>query len=52
MMPPVIDIWLNRSECIRTRKRLKNMLLTAGFDRCDYQNLSGGIVAIHQGVKY
>ena len=34
------------------QETLKNMLLTAGFDRCDYHNLSGGIVAIHHGVKY
>jgi len=31
---------------------LKEMLLQSGFDACDYQNLSAGIVAIHQGVKY
>lgn len=31
---------------------LKQMILSAGFDHCDYQNLSGGIVALHQGVKY
>ena len=31
---------------------LKQIILAAGFDRCDYQNLTGGIVALHQGVKY
>lgn len=31
---------------------LKNLILSSQFDSCDYQNLSGGIVAIHQGVKY
>lgn len=30
---------------------LKGMLLDAGFDHCDYFNLSGGIVALHRGVK-
>jgi len=34
------------------QETLKKMVLAAGFDRCHYQNLSGGIVAIHQGVKY
>lgn len=34
------------------QETLKNMTLAAGFDQCDYQNLSGGIVALHQGVKY
>lgn len=34
------------------QETLRKMTLAAGFDRCDYQNLSGGIVAIHQGVKY
>jgi len=24
---------------------------TAGFGRCDYFNLSGGIVALHRGYK-
>ena len=30
---------------------LKAMMAAAGFDRCDYRNLSGGIVAIHSGYK-
>lgn len=34
------------------QETLKNMILTANFEHCDYHNLSGGIVAIHQGVKY
>jgi demethylmenaquinone methyltransferase / 2-methoxy-6-polyprenyl-1,4-benzoquinol methylase len=34
------------------QETLKNMILTAGFECCDYQNLSGGIVALHQGIKY
>ena len=31
---------------------LKNMLLEAGFSKCDYHNLSGGIVALHRGTKW
>lgn len=31
---------------------LSSMILSAGFDHCDYQNLSGGIAALHQGSKY
>src|SRR5688572_6117569 len=30
---------------------LKAMMQAAGFARCDYRNLSGGIVAIHTGYK-
>ena len=30
---------------------LKTMMADAGFARCDYRNLSGGIVAIHTGYK-
>ena len=31
---------------------LKQMYLDAGFDRCQYHNLSSGIVACHVGYKY
>ena len=30
---------------------LKAMMAAAGFDRCDYRNLSAGIVAIHSGYR-
>ena len=30
---------------------LRTMMEDAGFDRCDYRNLSAGIVAIHTGYK-
>lgn len=30
---------------------LKNMVLDAGFEHCDYHNLTGGIVTIHQATK-
>jgi demethylmenaquinone methyltransferase/2-methoxy-6-polyprenyl-1,4-benzoquinol methylase len=33
------------------QQTLKEMLEQAGFERCDYHNLSGGIVAIHRGFK-
>ena len=31
---------------------LKGMMESAGFERCDYHNLSGGIVALHRGYKF
>lgn len=31
---------------------LKQMMIDAGFERCDYHNLTGGIVAIHRGYKF
>ena len=33
------------------QEALKTMIIDAGFKRCDYQNLHGGIVAIHSGYK-
>jgi demethylmenaquinone methyltransferase/2-methoxy-6-polyprenyl-1,4-benzoquinol methylase len=33
------------------QQTLKEMMQTAGFERCDYHNLSGGIVALHRGYK-
>jgi len=30
---------------------LKGMMEDAGFERCEYLNLSGGIVAVHRGFK-
>jgi len=33
------------------QETLKGMMQAAGFERCDYFNLSGGIVAIHRGYK-
>jgi demethylmenaquinone methyltransferase/2-methoxy-6-polyprenyl-1,4-benzoquinol methylase len=30
---------------------LQDMLEAAGFERCEYRNLTGGIVAIHRGFK-
>ena len=34
------------------QETLKKMMQTAGFEQCNYHNLSGGIVAVHTGVKY
>lgn len=34
------------------QEELKQMVLAAGFDECDYHNLSMGIVALHRCFKY
>jgi demethylmenaquinone methyltransferase/2-methoxy-6-polyprenyl-1,4-benzoquinol methylase len=34
------------------QEELKAMMLKAGFDKADFTNLTGGVVAIHQGIKY
>ena len=34
------------------QETLKNMMQQAGFERCSYHNLTGGIVAIHRGYKF
>ena len=34
------------------QETLKDMLVQAGFEDCDYHNLTGGIVAVHRGFKY
>ncbi len=33
------------------QETLKKMVLDAGFGLCEYHNLSGGIVALHKGIK-
>jgi demethylmenaquinone methyltransferase/2-methoxy-6-polyprenyl-1,4-benzoquinol methylase len=33
------------------QQTLKTMMEQAGFERCDYHNLTGGIVALHRGFK-
>lgn len=48
------DSYRYLAESIRVhpdQDRLLHMLEAAGFERCDYHNLSGGIVAIHRGYK-
>ncbi|MDF3054109.1 MAG: ubiquinone/menaquinone biosynthesis methyltransferase [Gammaproteobacteria bacterium] len=34
------------------QETLKSMMSSAGFEDCKYENLSGGIVALHTGYKY
>ncbi len=34
-----------------TQEVLKGMMEQAGFERCDYHNLTGGVVAVHRGFK-
>ncbi len=34
------------------QKTLKGMMVEAGFERCEYFNLTGGIVALHRGYKF
>ena len=33
------------------QETLKQMIIDAGFDMCEYQNLTSGVVAIHKGIK-
>ena len=34
------------------QRTLKGMMENAGFEQCDFYNLTGGIVALHRGFKY
>jgi demethylmenaquinone methyltransferase/2-methoxy-6-polyprenyl-1,4-benzoquinol methylase len=34
------------------QETLRDMMTDAGLDDCRYQNLSGGIVALHRGFRY
>lgn len=34
------------------QNKLKDMMESAGFERCDYFNLTQGIVAVHRGYKF
>lgn len=34
------------------QETLKGMFEQSGFEQCDYQNLTGGIVALHRGFKF
>lgn len=34
------------------QETLKGMMDTAGFERCEYHNMTGGIVALHKGFKF
>jgi len=49
------DSYRYLAESIRmhpNQELLKTMLQTAGFEHCEYQNLTGGICAIHKGFKF
>ncbi len=59
---PKLGAWLSKDEdsyrylveSIRQhpdQETLKTWFLEAGFERCAYQNVSGGIVALHKGYK-
>ncbi len=34
------------------QETLKQMMLEAGFGRVDYHNMTGGVVALHKGIKF
>ncbi|QSA96332.1 bifunctional demethylmenaquinone methyltransferase/2-methoxy-6-polyprenyl-1,4-benzoquinol methylase UbiE [Methylococcus sp. EFPC2] len=34
------------------QEKLKNMMESAGFERCEYFNLTFGVVAVHRGYKF
>ena len=34
------------------QQELKMMMEAAGFERCDFHNMSGGIVALHRGYRF
>lgn len=49
------DSYRYLAESIRmhpNQEKLKRMMQDAGFDRCEYFNLTGGIVAVHRGYKF
>jgi demethylmenaquinone methyltransferase/2-methoxy-6-polyprenyl-1,4-benzoquinol methylase len=33
------------------QQTLKQMMESAGFVTCDFYNMTGGVVALHKGVK-
>lgn len=35
-----------------SQEELKAMMEAAGFERCDFHNMSGGVVALHRGYKF
>jgi len=49
------DSYQYLAESIRmhpNQEALKAMMIDAGYDQCDYHNLTAGVVAIHRGYKY
>ena len=52
--PMTADSYQYLAESIRMhpdQETLKDMMEDAGFSRCEYHNMTGGIVALHKGVK-
>jgi len=48
------DSYRYLAESIRVhpdQDRLRDMMADAGFERCDYHNLTGGVVALHKGYR-
>lgn len=48
------DSYRYLAESIRThpnQEKLLDMMNDAGFERCKYQNILGGVVAIHEGMR-
>lgn len=48
------DSYQYLAESIRmhpNQETLQGMLEDAGFSRCDYHNMTGGVVAVHRGIK-
>lgn len=48
------DSYRYLAESIRThpnQEKLMDMMIDAGFERCKYHNLLGGVVAIHEGLR-
>ena len=48
------DSYQYLAESIRVhpdQETLKEMMEDAGFSRCEYHNMTGGVVALHKGVK-
>ena len=48
------DSYRYLAESIRThpdQETLLDMMRDAGFAECQYQNMTGGIVAVHRGLK-
>jgi demethylmenaquinone methyltransferase/2-methoxy-6-polyprenyl-1,4-benzoquinol methylase len=34
------------------QETLKAMMTDAGYEKVDYQNMTGGVVALHRGYKF
>ena len=48
------DSYRYLAESIRVhpdQETLRDMMEDAGFERCDFHNMTGGIVALHRGFK-